>query len=73
MRGMKRHTPSRKPTRNCNRAACQRFDEVGLRVEVNHPETGELVAVSLRFCTAHAPEVWDMRYIRETIVDSLAA
>lgn len=70
MMGMKRHTPL-KPTRNCNHRGCQRHDTVGLRIEVNHPETNELIAVRLRYCEAHEPEVWDLRFIREAIVESL--
>lgn len=68
MRRMKRQ-----PTRNCHYRHCQRHDEESVRVEVNHPITGDLVVQTLRFCAAHAPEVWDLIAIRQSIVDALAA
>jgi hypothetical protein len=68
MRGMKH-----KPTRKCHYRHCQRHDESVVRVEVNHPATGELVATTLRFCPAHTPEVWDLIGIRQSIEEALAA
>ena len=61
------------PTRNCARRQCQRHDEATVRVEVNHPITGELHAVTLRFCAAHEPEAWDLIGIRQSIEDALVA
>jgi hypothetical protein len=69
MREMK--TPTPRPTRNCHYRHCQRHDVNGLRMEVNEPGTGNLIAFNLRFCEAHTPEVWDLIAIRQDIVDSL--
>jgi hypothetical protein len=63
----------RLPTRNCYYRHCQRHDEETVRVEVNHPTTGDLVEFTLHFCPAHAPEVWDLQGIRELLIDDLAA
>jgi hypothetical protein len=61
----------RPQTRRCNVRRCQRPDEESVRIEISHPATGDPAAVTLRFCPAHAPEVWDLRFMRESIIESL--
>lgn len=70
MAGMKR--TARPQTRNCAQHGCQRFDVVPVRLDLTHPVTGDLVTVTLRYCEAHAPEVWDLQHIRQAIADALA-
>ena len=71
MTGMKQPTP--RPTRNCAIRNCQRHDSVRVRFDVTDPATGDLISIPVDYCEAHAPEVWDLRFIRESIEDALAA
>lgn len=61
------------PSRNCAIRPCQRHDDVTVRFDVTDPTTGSLISVTVDYCSAHAPEVWDLRFIRQAIEAALTA